>query len=120
MTPTERAMVAEYEAVLAREGLAVLDDRELLHPGHVRGGTQTRSKESWDIKAKAEFWGLVAKGVTELPRNYPLRSFLARLSATGNLLGSCREHGITHEKGRWAFRTFLRAIGLGASRPARI
>ena len=119
MTPHERALIAEYEAVLAREGLGVLDDRELLHPGHVRGGTQTRSKEPWDVAAKVQFWSLVAKGVTELPRNYPHRNFLARLADTGNLLGACREYSITHNRGRWAFGTFLRSIGLSASRPAQ-
>jgi hypothetical protein len=119
MTPSERALIAEYEAVLSREGLSVLDERELLHPAHVGGGTQTRSKEAWDVAAKAEFWGLVTKGVSELPRNYPHRGFLVRLAESGNLLATCREYRLTHNKGRWEFGVFLRSVGLGSSRPAR-
>lgn len=119
MTPAERALIAEYEAVLQREGLGVLDEREALHPPHVGGGTQTRSKDYGDVAAKEQFWGLVARGVTELPRNYPHRGFLARLAESGNLLAACREHRLTHNKGRWEFGVFLRSIGLGSSRPAR-
>lgn len=119
MTPTEKSLIAEFEAVLQREGLGVLDERELRHPGHVRGGTQGRSAQPFEVQAKAEFWRRVRAGVADLPRNYPLRAFLARVAETGNLLGSCRHHGITHHTGRWAFKTFLNSIGLGASRPAR-
>lgn len=133
MTPHERALIAEYEAVLAREGLGVLDDREVLHPAYVGGGTNwvhktnltgvsgRDAKRSFlaNVAAKAQFWSLVTKGVAELPRNYPHRGFLTRLAESGNLLAACREYRLTHNKGRWEFGVFLRSVGLGSSRPAR-
>jgi hypothetical protein len=65
------------------------------------------------------FWRLVGLGVHALPPNWKHRAFLLDLAESGDLLGSARQHGLTHAQGRHVFKKLLDRIGLGKSPAAR-
>lgn len=106
-------MVAKWEARLAAEGLAPLDDGEAEAYAPNKGSGLER-EASQTPKLRAEFWRRAEIAAGMLVSRDPRYRFIHRAVLLGNVSRAARELGLTQKAGEWAWRRFLVFAGLPA------
>lgn len=106
-----KALLEQWEAKLAADGLAPLDG-----PSFRRGATGEvlLAQGALVPRVRAEFWRRAETAAGLLPHGWPRGQFLRKAVQLGNVNRAARECRLTQKAGEWAWRKFLVFAGLPA------